>query len=107
MRHAIYPISNKFFLGTVEDGSRLFTEDDLLRQHHICFSEESYDPTAQQVMDSVKLALMDLRKAGEISKLDDFIITYVNSLLQYVRSFKTVVSKTDVRERYFKIFSNY
>lgn len=85
--------------------SRLFTEDDLLRQHHICFSEESYDPTAQQVMDSVKLSLVDFRKAGEISELDDFIITYVNSLLRYVRSFKTVVSRTAVSERYFKIFS--
>lgn len=85
--------------------SRLFTEDDLLRQHHICFSEESYDPTAQQVMDSVKLALVDFRKAGETSKLDDFIISYVNSLLQYVRSFKTVISKTAISERYFKIFS--
>ena len=42
--------------------SKLFTEDDLLRQHHICFSEDSYDPTAQQVMDNVKLALVDYRK---------------------------------------------
>ena len=85
--------------------SKLFTEDDLLRQHHICFSEESYDPTAQQVMDNVKLALVAYRKNGELEKLDDFITTFINSLLKYVRAFKTVISKTAQDERYFKIFS--
>ena len=85
--------------------SKLFTEDDLLRQHHICFSEESYDPTAQQVMDSVKLALVDFRKSGEIQKLDEFITTYINSLLNYIRAFKKVVFRTSKNEKYFKIFS--
>lgn len=85
--------------------SKLFTEDDLLRQHHICFSDESYDPTAQQVMDNVKVALIDFRKSGEIEKLDDFIITYINSLLNYIKAFKRVVAKTAENERYFKIFS--
>ena len=73
--------------------SKLFTEDDLLRQHHICFSEESYDPTAQQVMDNVKLALVDFRKSGEKKQLDDFIITYINSLLEYIRAFHQIVSR--------------
>ncbi|WP_041279007.1 DUF262 domain-containing protein [Desulfotalea psychrophila] len=85
--------------------SRLFTEDDLLRQHHICFSEESYDPTAQQVMDNVKLTLVNFRKSGETKKLDNFITTYIKSLLEYIRAFKRVVSRTLTDERYYKLFS--
>ena len=85
--------------------SRLFTEDDLLRQHHICFSEESYDPTAQQVMDIVKRTLVDFRKNDDIAELDDFLITYISSLLAYIRAFKVVISRTAIDERYFKIFS--
>jgi len=85
--------------------SKLFTEDDLLRQHHICFSEESYDPTAQQVMDNVKLALVDFRKNGDSSDLDGFIITYINSLHEYVRAFKKIIQRTITSEKYYKIFS--
>ncbi|WP_027355167.1 HNH endonuclease family protein [Desulfosarcina sp. BuS5] len=85
--------------------SKLFTEDDLLRQHHICFSEDSYDPTAQQVMDNVKLALVDYRKNGTTDELDEFITTYIDSLLNYVRAFKKIISRTTENERYYKIFS--
>ncbi|MCI5178907.1 MAG: DUF262 domain-containing protein [Candidatus Electrothrix sp. AW3_4] len=85
--------------------SKQFNEDDLLRQHHICFSEESYDPTVQQVMDSVKIALLDLRKSGNTARLDEYIITFIGSLLEYVRAFKNVISKTTANERYYKIFS--
>jgi len=85
--------------------AKTFTEDDLLRQHYICFSEEGYDPTAQQVMDQVKKTLVGLRKNEEISQLDDFIIAYIDNLLNYIRAFRTVVSKTTKDERYFKIFS--
>ncbi|MBL1266015.1 hypothetical protein, partial [Candidatus Methylomicrobium oryzae] len=42
--------------------SKQFSEDDLLRHHHICFSQESYDPTSQQVLDNVKSNLSTLRK---------------------------------------------
>lgn len=85
--------------------AKTFTEDDLLRQHYICFSEEGYDPTAQQVMDQVKKTLVSLRKHEEISQLDDFIIAYIDNLLDYIRAFRTVISKTAKNERYFKIFS--
>lgn len=85
--------------------SKLFTEDDLLRHHHICFSEESYDPTAQQVMDNVKLSLVNFRKDGKLKKLDEFIVLYITSLLNYIKSFKTIVEKTSIDEKYFKIFS--
>jgi len=85
--------------------SKLFTEDDLLRQHHICFSEDSCDPTAQQVMDNVKLALVDYRKNGTTDELDKFITTYIDNLLNYVRAFKKIILRTTENDRYYKIFS--
>ena len=85
--------------------AKIFTEDDLLRQHYICFSDEGYDPTAQQVMDQVKKSLVEMRKSNETTQLDSFIKTYIDSLLDYISAFKRVVSRTAKDERYFKIFS--
>lgn len=85
--------------------SKQFTEDDLLRHHHICFSEESYDPTAQQVMDNVKSFLVTFRKNNEFKKLDEYLSSYLNSLVIYIRSFKKIISKTLTDEKYYKLFS--
>lgn len=85
--------------------SKQFDEDDLLRHHHICFSEESYDPTGQQVFDNVKSNLYGFRKTNKIQELDSYISNYLNSLLEYVRAFKRIVSKTVDDEDYYKLFS--
>lgn len=52
--------------------SRQFSEDDLLRQHRFCFSDESYDPTAQQVLNNVKFQLEAYRKDGDLVELDAY-----------------------------------
>jgi hypothetical protein len=85
--------------------SKQFTEDDLLRYHHICFSEESYDPTAQQVMDNVKSSLVTFRKNDELDELDVYLSSYLNSLVTYIQSFKNIISRTSTDEKYYKIFS--
>lgn len=85
--------------------SRQFSEDDLLRQHHICFSNESYDPSAQQVLNSVKGSLEAHRKQEDPAALDSYISCYLESLLGYVRAFKEVVGKTRNDTDYYKLFS--
>lgn len=85
--------------------SRQFSEDDLLRQHHICFSNESYDPTAQQVLNNVKSTLATLRKEDDLTALDTYIAAYLESLLGYVRAFKEIVGKTREDADYYKLFS--
>ncbi|WP_292995912.1 DUF262 domain-containing HNH endonuclease family protein [Nitrosomonas sp.] len=85
--------------------SKLFTEDDLLRHHHICFSEESYDPTGQQVLDNVKSKLYQCRKDNDFIFLDKYISKYLDSLLEYVRAFKRIISRTIENEDYYKLFA--
>lgn len=85
--------------------SKQFNEDDLLRHHHISFSEESYDPTGQQVLDNVKLNLLGFRKSNDFASLDTYISKYLDSLLEYVRAFKRIVSRTVDNEDYYKLFS--
>lgn len=85
--------------------SKQFSEDDLLRHHHICFSEDSYDPTAQQVLDNVKFNLLDHRKNKDLNQLDAYISTYLNSLLNYIQAFKRIISKVTHDENYYKLFS--
>ena len=85
--------------------SRQFSEDDLLRQHHISFSDESYDPSSQQVLNSVKSSLEAHRKQGDLNGLDNYISFYLGSLLNYVRAFKEIVSKTQHDADYYKLFS--
>jgi len=85
--------------------SSVFSEDDLMRHHHICFSEESYDPTAQQVMDNIKASLLTFRKDKDYEGLENYIKKYIKSLIDYVRSFKAIIDKTTTDEIYYKLFS--
>lgn len=85
--------------------SKQFSEDDLLRQHHICFSDESFDPTAQSVLDNVKQDLQIFRKNGDSEKLDSYISLYLNSILKYTRAFKSIIDRTKDKEDYYKLFS--
>ena len=85
--------------------SKQFNEDDLLRHHHISFSKESHDPTGQQVLDNVKSKLLNFRKNGDIDSLDKYISKYLDSLLQYIRAFNAIISRTVDNADYYKIFS--
>lgn len=86
--------------------SKQFSEDDLLRHHHICFSDDSYDPTGQQVLDNVKNKLLEFRKsdADNYNLLDDYISNYLDSLVAYVQSFQRIVSRVGTHEDYYKMF---
>jgi uncharacterized protein with ParB-like and HNH nuclease domain len=85
--------------------SKQFTEDDLLRHHHICFSEESFDPSAKQVLENVKSKLSAFGKNKEFEQLDIYISKYLDSLLEYVRAFNRIINKTIDNEDYYKLFS--
>jgi len=85
--------------------SSVFSEDDLMRHHHICFSEESYDPTAQQVMDNIKASLLTFRKNKDYDGLEIYIRKYIKSLIDYVRSFRVIIDKVKTEEIYYKLFS--
>jgi len=85
--------------------SKQFNEDDLLRHHHISFSQESYDPTGQQVLDNVKLNLLGFRKNNDFASLDTYISKYLDSLLDYVHAFNRIISRTVDNEDYYKLFS--
>ncbi|MBA4318801.1 MAG: DUF262 domain-containing protein [Flavobacterium sp.] len=85
--------------------SKQFTEDDLLRHHHICFSQESYDPTGQQVLTNVKEKLVGFRKKQDLESLDRYISKYLNSIFEYVSSFHRIISRTVNDEDYYKLFS--
>ena len=85
--------------------SKQFNEDDLLRHHHICFSEESFEPTGQQVLDNVETSLHVFRKDNDVVSLDNYISKYLDSLLEYVRAFNSIVSRTVENSDYYKLFS--
>ncbi|WP_216644577.1 GmrSD restriction endonuclease domain-containing protein [Candidatus Thiodictyon syntrophicum] len=86
--------------------SKQFAEDDLLRHHHICFSEESYDPTGQEVLDNVKRGLYELRKGKNAkAQLDEYISAYLESLVGYVKAFSQVVRGVEQHGEYYKLFS--
>lgn len=84
--------------------SKLFNEDDILRYHHITFSNESYDPTVSQVMDNVKSKLMTFRKNKQFDELEKYLNSYLESLLKFTTAFNNVINKTKTENKYYKIF---
>ena len=84
--------------------SKLFNEDDILRYHHITFSNESYDPTVSQVMENVKNELMSFRKNKQFDALEKYLNSYLDSLLKFTTAFSNVINKTKTDNKYYKIF---
>jgi hypothetical protein len=84
--------------------SKQFNEDDLLRHHHICFSQESFDPSGQFVLDNVRAHLLKCREAKDYHSLSDYISNYLESLLVYVRSFREIVLRVTYEAQYYKLF---
>ncbi|MEA3642097.1 MAG: DUF262 domain-containing HNH endonuclease family protein [Lamprobacter sp.] len=86
--------------------SKQFTEDDLLRHHHICFSDESYDPTSHEVQENVKNHLYKIRKdKNSARQLDQYISRYLKSLVGYVNAFRNIIVKVNQYPEYYKLFS--
>jgi len=85
--------------------NRNFNEDSIMRHHFVTFSEENYDATAEYVLDHLKINLKDLRKEEDRNtKIEDFISSYTESLLQYFLSFKNLVVKASRNAKYYRIF---
>lgn len=84
--------------------SKQFNEDDLLRHHHICFSEESFDPSGQFVLDDVRASLLKLREDKNLEAMSVFISGYLDSLLEYAHSFRDVISRVSTDALFYKMF---
>lgn len=85
--------------------SKQFNEDDILRYHHICFSNESYDPTVSQIMDNVKSKLMAFRKNKQLKELELYVKAYLDSLLAFTKSFNNIINKSKTESKYYKLFT--
>lgn len=84
--------------------SKQFNEDDLLRHHHICFSEGSFDPSGQFVLDDVRAGLLKLREDKKLEEMSVFISSYLDSLLNYVRAFRDIISRVSTDTIFYKMF---
>ncbi|MBK1642468.1 hypothetical protein CKO12_11380 [Chromatium okenii] len=97
-------IGEKYAINTIS--SKKFTEDDLLRHHHICFSQESYDPTADDILSNVKVRLHELRSQENAQdKIDKYLSSYFNSLVGYIKAFHDVLCRVETDSAYYKLFS--
>ena len=85
--------------------SKSFNEDDILRYHHICFSDKSYDPSILQVMEDVKSELIEHRNNESFEQLEAYIKNYLGSLLAFTKSFNEIIKKTETDSKYYKIFT--
>lgn len=85
--------------------SRDFNEDSIMRQHFVTFSDEYYDATAGYVLEYLKKNLMLLRNEGNGRKrMEDFISSYVESLLQYFVSLKNILVRASRNFKYYRLF---
>jgi hypothetical protein len=82
-----------------------FNEDSIMRQHFVTFSDEYYDATAEYVLDYLKKNLMNLRNEDDRrKKMEDFISSYAESLLQYFISLKNILVRVSKNSKYYRFF---
>jgi len=85
--------------------NRNFNEDSIMRQHFITFCDENFDATAEYVLDYLKIHLMNLRNEDDrLTKIENFISSYAESLLQYFLSLKNIVVKVSRSVKYYRMF---
>ena len=80
-----------------------FNEDTILSDHFITYSKETYTPSSSFVLQFLKRRLQEKRNTN--TELKDFILNYVYELIEYFKSFKDLLNKTDNNPRYYKLFS--
>ena len=84
---------------------RDFNEDSIMRHHFVTFSDEYYDATAAYVLGYLKKNLIDLRNEGdERTKMEDFISSHAESLLQYFTSLKNIMVKAAKNSKHYRFF---
>lgn len=95
-------------LGITLITSDKFDEDSVMRYHFVSYSDEDYDASATYVLNFLKLHLNNHRKVGKkvgYTKVEEFIINYIESLQLFFESLNSLIKKVDKNEKYFKLFS--
>jgi len=88
--------------------SKDFNEDNLMRYHFVCFTNEDYDPTAAYVLQFLKNRLTSLRNEArekDYSNIEFFIESYIKSLKTFFVNCKAVIEKSKIEANYFKLFA--
>ncbi len=85
--------------------SDTFNEDSVMRYHYVTFSDENYDATAKYVLYFLKRELTKLKnhKANKVA-LENFILSYIESLCKFFKALRDLVAKAENEERYYKLF---
>jgi uncharacterized protein with ParB-like and HNH nuclease domain len=85
--------------------SKDFNEDNIMRYHFICFSDEDYNATAGFVLSFLKRKLSEMRASNDTKGISAFITKYSDDLLQFFKSLKSLVEKTKTSSKHYKVFS--
>ena len=85
--------------------SKDFNEDNIMRYHFICFSDEDYDATADFVLSFLKRRLSEMRASNDIKGMSTFITMYTDDLLQFFKSLKSLIEKTKTTSKHYKMFA--
>jgi hypothetical protein len=83
--------------------NKVFSEDTIMSYHYISFSTENYAPTPEFVLQRLKDKLSENRNNEEM--LEEFIVKYIHSLRDFFLSARTILTKVNTNEKYYKLFS--
>jgi uncharacterized protein with ParB-like and HNH nuclease domain len=82
-----------------------FNEDNIMRYHFICFSDEDYDATAGFVLSFLKRRLSEMRASNDTKGMSAFITKYTDDLLQFFDTLKSLVEKTKTSSKHYKVLA--
>jgi hypothetical protein len=85
--------------------NREFNEDNIMRYHFICFSDENYDASSDYIFSFLKRKLSEMRASKDTNGMIEFITNYTDDMLNFFRSLKSLVEKTKTNSKYYGIFS--
>lgn len=82
-----------------------FTEDNILSYHYVSYFSDSYDPSAEYVLKTIKQKLTDIRKESDYKHtMSIFINKYIESLKSFFANLNIIISKVDIEPKYYKLF---
>ena len=82
-----------------------FIEDDIMRYHFVSFNNENYYASAKDVLSFLKRKLNEFRKAHNIKEMEQFIISYTESLNQFFKSLRQILLKAKTIPVYYETFA--
>ncbi|HDN65112.1 MAG TPA: DUF262 domain-containing protein [Methanosarcinales archaeon] len=84
--------------------SKDFDEDNIMRYHFVSFSGEDYDATAPYVLGFLKRNLSAFRSDSQFNEMEIFISQYVDNLLNFFKSLKSILWRVRQDSKYYKVF---